>query len=700
MRRFVILSALFIASCATVKVQEDLAQQVNPFIGTDGPGNVYPGATAPFGMVQLSPDNGIAGWDRIAGYFYPDSTIAGFSMTHLSGTGAGDLYDVSFMPTVAPVRVGGGELGIYSSFNHDSEEAYAGYYSVILSDYNLKVELTASERCAVQRYTFPASDSAVVYLNLKKSMNWDALQGAQIEIVNDSTMQGYRFSDGWARNQKLYFVAQFSRSWRSCSVKDSIAKIDFTTTEGEQITVKTAISGTSVAGAWRNFKAEVEGRSFDEVHSATNASWNAHLAKIEIEGGAADDRVNFYTAMYRTMVAPTLFCDVDGAYLGPDGKIHTPMGFKNYSTFSLWDTYRTAHPLLTITNPKAVKDMVASLIAFYDESGALPVWNMWASETDMMIGYHSVPVIVEAYLKGVPMNAERALAACVATADRMEYRGIDQYVKKGYVPSDTNMESVSKTLEYAYDDHCISVMAAKMGRTDIEQRFAARSKAYLNIFKDGFFRPRAADGTFLEPFDAKAYTHHITESNGWQYRFGVQQDVAAMVELLGGKSSFEAALDSMFSLTPLPSDSLPIFSTGMIGQYAHGNEPSHHIAYLYNYIGKAEKASALVTQILKSQYANTPAGLCGNEDCGQMSAWYIMSSLGFYPVDPVSLEYALTTPLFNKATINLEDGKTFVIVKKDKLDVATKYILNGEELKTPFISWADIIAGGTLEFKN
>lgn len=676
---------------------QDLTAYVNPFIGTDGPGNVYPGASAPFGMVQLSPDNGISGWDRIAGYFYPDSTIAGFSMTHLSGTGAGDLYDVSFMPATAPVSYGGKELGVYSKFKHSTEAAYAGYYSVLLADYGIQVELTASERCGVQRYTFPASDSAMVLLNLKKSMNWDALQGAQITAVTDSTVEGYRFSEGWARHQKVYFAAVFSKPWKNITIKDSIAKIEYTTTDGEQITIKTAISGTSIDGAWKNMQAEVAGKSFDDVLAATKSSWNEHLAKIEVSGGTADEKVTFYTAMYRTMIAPTLFCDVDGAYMGADGKIHNG-DFKNYSTFSLWDTYRTAHPLLTITNPNRVSDMVASFVAFYDQSGALPVWNLWGSETDMMIGYHSVPVIVEAYLKGVPMDADKALAACVATADREAYRGIGDYVKLGYVPSDKNIESVSKTIEYAYDDYCIAIMAQKMGKTELAARFEARSKHYINVFKDGFFRPRTAAGEFTTPFDPKLYTTDITESNGWQYRFGVQQDVMAMVDLMGGSDGFEAALDSMFSLYPLPSDSLPIFSTGMIGQYAHGNEPSHHVAYLYNYIGKPEKSSALALQILRSQYSNTPLGLCGNEDCGQMSAWYIMAAMGFYPVDPVSLNYALSTPLFEKVVIELGGGKNFIIEKVGAGDVTKEYILNGVKLETPFITWQQIIDGGNLKF--
>ncbi len=396
------------------------------------------------------------------------------------------------------------------------------------------------------------------------------------------------------------------------------------------------------------------------------------------------------------MLAPTVFNDVDGSYRGGDMEVHKD-DFTNYSTFSLWDTYRTAHPLLTLTNPQRVEDMISSLLAFNDQSGALPVWNMWGNETDMMIGYHAVPVIVEAYLKGVKMDAKRALNACVATARRGSYRGIGHFVRKGYVPAQES-ESVSKTLEYAYDDWCISVMARQMGEDEIAEEFFKRSQNYKNIFKNGFFQPKDSNGNFLENFDPKLYTEHITESNGWQYRFAVQQDVGAMVELMGGSDAFEAALDSMFTLNSEPTDSLPIFSTGMIGQYVQGNEPSHHIAYLYNFIDKPEKSAKLVSTIINSQYSNTIGGLCGNEDCGQMSAWYVMSALGFYPVDPVSLEYALGLPLFERASIKLDGEKVFRVIKRGDGEQPIEYFLNGERLETPFIKWSDIVGGGELVF--
>ncbi|MFI3298470.1 MAG: GH92 family glycosyl hydrolase [Rikenellaceae bacterium] len=696
-RRFIVILLLAFSLLIGCSPSEDFsyAKRVNTFIGTENGGNVYPGASAPFGMVQLSPDNGLSGWYRIAGYHYPDTTIAGFSMTHLSGTGAGDLYDISFMPATAPLRIGAGELGVYSSFKHASEESYAGYYSVLLDTYDIKVELTATERCGVQRYTFPESDEAVVILNLKKTMNWDALTKAEIKVIDNKTIAGYRYSTGWATDQRVYFYTEFSEPFIECSIIDSIARFEWKTTKGKQITVKTAISATSAEGAKRNFS-EVEGRSFDEIQRATTAQWNRDLSCIEIEGATPDEETIFYTALYRTMLAPTIYNDVDGAYRGGDLEIHKG-DFTNYSTFSLWDTYRTAHPLLTITNPHRIEGIVESLLSFYDESGALPVWNMWSTETDMMIGYHSVPVIVEAYLKGVKMDAQRALAACVATASQTGYRGIGDYMAIGYVPADEG-ESVSKTIEYAYDDHCIALMAEAMGEDAIAEEFYARANNFKNIFKDGFFQPRGKDGEFLENFDAKEYTHHITESNGWQYRFGAQHDIPAMIALMGGEEFFEMALDSMFTYYPTPSDSLPIFSTGMIGQYAHGNEPSHHIAYLYNYIGKPQKSAHYADTIMRTQYSNTPAGLCGNEDCGQMSAWYVMSALGFYSVDPASLEYALGSPLFPKATIKLPNNKQFIVERNGNGRLPKSYTLNGEELERPFITWSDIISGGTLIF--
>lgn len=701
----------------------DPVSLVNPLIGTDGPGNVYPGVSAPFGMVQLSPDNGTSGWDRIAGYFWPDTTIAGFSHTHLDGTGAGDLYDISYMPAVPPFKVGRGELGVYSVFSHKDETAEAGYYKVFLQNYNTFVELIATERCGMQRYTFPKTTEATVFLNLAKHMNWDYTMGSSLRVVDDRTIEGYRLSEGWAPDQRVYFVAQFSQPFTSYvidtvtsvhsdsvynGIKSHVGRFVFNTTEGKPITVRTAISAVDIAGARRNLAKEMPSFNFDSVRTAQRAVWNAELSKIQVKGGTHDEQVSFYTALYRTMLAPTLFDDVDGRYFGPDKQIHRGdvpgEGGHNYSTFSLWDTYRAAHPLYTFMHPERVREMASSMLNFYDQHGMLPVWPLWGNETDMMIGYHSVPVLVEAALKGLLPDSllNRVLAACVGTANRDDYRGIGLYKQLGYVPADAEKESLSKTLEYAYDDWCIAQLARRMGRDSVYNDFILRSKNYMNVFQpaSGFMQPRLASGEWVPGFDPKEYTEHITESNGWQYLWAVQQDVEGLIRLMRGPVQFEKRLDEMFALHPEAADSLPIFSTGMIGQYAHGNEPSHHVAYLYNYIGKPEKTQRYVSEILRTQYSDRPDGLCGNEDCGQMSAWYVFSAMGFYPVDPVSLNYAVGTPLFEESVMHLPNGKTFTVrapgVSAERYRIE-KMALDGKPLGAPFITWEDIMQGGMLE---
>lgn len=714
------LAACLTACETSEKTTEDLADLVNPLIGTDYTGNVYPGANAPFGMVQLSPDNGRNGWDWIAGYFYPDTTIAGFSHTHLSGTGAGDLYDISFMPVVPPVKTTQGVLGPYSTFSHDDETVKANYYQVLLKDYGINVELVATQRCGMQRYTFPKTEEATVILNLAKAMNWDYTMGSELRIVDDRTIEGYRFSEGWAKDQRVYFVTQFSQPFTQSTIdtitsqhrnsfyagrKSHIGTFVFNTTDNPQVIVRTAISPVDIEGARKNLAAEMPDFEFEKVRLAEHEKWNKELQKIEVKGGTHDERVNFYTALYRSMIAPVVFSDVDGRYYGADLKIHSTNGeWENYTTFSLWDTYRAAHPLYTFMHPERVKDMVQAMLAFYDQHNMLPVWPLWGNETDMMIGYHSVPVVVEAYLKGqVPAEwGERILAACVGTANRDDYRAIGLYKELGYVPADKEGESLSKTLEYAYDDWAIAQLAKKMGKDDVYNEFLLRSKYYQNVFQpaSGFMQPRLSSGEWKPGFDPKAYTGDITESNGWQYLWHVQQDVPGLISLMRGPEQFEKRLDEMFTLYPEANDTLPTFSTGMIGQYAHGNEPSHHVAYLYNYIGKPEKTQDYVRKIMDEMYKNTPDGLCGNEDCGQMSAWYAFSAMGFYPVDPVSLTYAIGTPIFEESVIQMPGGKAFTVkapgVSKENYHVAGM-TLNGQPVAAPFISWADMVQGGTLE---
>lgn len=682
-------AALFSSQAAEI---EDFTKYVNPFIGTDYTGNTYPGVQLPHGLVQLSPDNGLPGWDRIAGYFYPDSTIAGFSHTHLSGTGAGDLYDISFMPVVEPVKIADKPLGVHSKFCHDSESACAGYYKVTLADYNIDVELTASEHCGIQQYTWPSKGGKVI-LNLAKATNWDATKTTDVEIVDSVTIRGSRFSDGWARNQKVWFETRFSKPFNRVetdTVGGHVVTFSFDTQPGEKLVIVTAISGTDARGAHNNIVAEAPHNNFDRYLLGAKSEWNKILKKIEVNTGDIDEKTIFYTALYHSLLAPVVFSDVDGRYRGPDGVIHQcAEGHKHYSTFSTWDTYRAAHPLYTILEPTAAADMAQSLIDFGIQNGRLPVWSMWASETDMMIGYHSVPIIVDAILKKLPgIDAETALGECIRTARKDDYRSIGEYRRLGYVPCDKDsVWSLSKTLEYAYDDACIARLAKYLGDDSIYREFSQRAQNYLNVYnpETGFMQPKRSDGSFADTFDPQQYTKDICESNAWQYLWSVQHDIPGLIELLGGKTALEKKLD-LFFCEKADSASLPLFSTGMIGQYAHGNEPSHHVAYLYNYTNHPEKGREYLRQIMTTLYKNAPDGLCGNEDCGQMSAWYVLSSLGFYPLDPVSGEYEIGCPMFESAKIHLDNGNTFNVCRKD---------LNNNTSRK--IKHSDIVNGRTIK---
>ncbi len=713
---FLLLLAL--AGCAkgSAADRDDLSTFVDPMIGTDFTGNTYPGAQAPFGMVQLSPDNGLPGWDRISGYFYPDSTIAGFSHTHLSGTGAGDLYDISFMPMTLPMKEAPAPLGIHSRFSHDREEASAGYYKVHLDDYDIDVELTATPRAGIQRYTFPEANSGII-LNLDKAMNWDRTLDSRVEVIDSVTIAGYRFSDGWARNQKVYFATRFSRPVDALSFErrtiteneDSvgqgvIASLYFPTKKGDQVTVTTALSPTSVEDALANLRAETPEDDFDLYREQTRRDWNDRLGKIRVETTDSVQKKIFYTALYHSMLAPTLYNNADGSYLGPDGQVHKADGWTNYSTFSLWDTYRASHPLFTIIAPEAAGDMARSLVEFAAQNGQLPVWTMWASETDMMIGYHSAPVIVDAILKNLGgIDARKALDLMVQTARKGNYRQLDDYMKLGYVPvREGDNWSMSKTMEYAFDDWCIALLAEKLGDKEIQQEFAARALNYANTFNPatGFFQPRNADGSFVTPFVPEEYTEDICESNAWQYLFSVQHDIPGMTKLFGGKERLEQKLDSMFTYVN-PDIELPIFSTGMIGQYAQGNEPGHHVPYLYNLTDSPWKGADYLRKIMGDLYTASPDGICGNDDTGQMSAWYVFSALGFYPVNPVDGLYAIGAPAFPRAEIALPGGKTLTITAENLSD-ENRYVesvtLNGRQLTTPWLSHKDLMEGGSLSF--
>lgn len=699
------------------KVEEDLIGYTNPMIGTDFTGNTYPGAQVPFGMVQLSPDNGLPGWDRISGYYYPDSTIAGFSHTHLSGTGAGDLYDISFMPVTNPYKTGAEPLGIYSSFSHNDESASAGYYRVLLKDYNIHVELTATERCGIQRYTFPESESSI-FLNLKKAMNWDFTADSHIEIVDSCTIRGYRHSWGWSPKQYIYFQTRFSRPFdafqldtTAITTKDkgrigtaAIARFDFKTKQNEEILVTTALSGTSMEAAARNLEAEAPKDDFDFYMKQAQENWTKELVKIEVTSDDADKKTIFYTAMYHAMLAPTIYSDVDGSYFGPDGQVHQAEGWTNYSTFSLWDTYRASHPLFTYLQPERVSDMIQCFLHFYEQNGALPLWNLYGWETDMMIGYHAVPVIVDAYLKGIgDFDPVKALEACVTTANRDDYRSIGFYKEKGYVASDHENWSMSKTMEYAYDDYCIARMAEAMGEKEIADEFYRRSQNYRNVFnpETSFMQPRDSKGNFIPNYDPEAYIEDICESNGWQYYWSVAHDIDGLIELTGGEARFAERLDSMFTYETADKSKLPIFSTGMIGQYAHGNEPGHHVIYLYNRIKQPWKTQQYAAQVMHTLYKNMPDGICGNEDCGQMSSWYVFSAMGFYSVDPISGQYEIGSPIFPEVKMYLANGKTFV-VRAENVSDENIYIqsvtVNGQPYSKSYITHEMIMQGDTIHF--
>ncbi|MGQ1889918.1 GH92 family glycosyl hydrolase [Thermophagus sp. OGC60D27] len=703
------------------KSEERLTSWVNPFMGTDGPGNTYPGATLPFGMVQLSPDIGMPGWDRIAGYFWPDTIITSFSHLHLTGTGAGDLYDILLTPVNSKAIKMLPENGNrpYSRFKHDNEKAEPGYYQVFLSDFGINAELTTTQRTGLHQYTFSEDDNSGFIIDLGYALNWDRPVKTGIIIEDDRTISGYRFSSGWAPDQRVWFVARFSKPFQkvqlfkdnqlvnSDSVSGQLTKIDvrFKTNEGEKVMVKVGLSSADLKGARKAIDMEAPEWNFEKYRQEASNHWEKELQKIKIKTPNPIWKETFYTTLYQSMLAPTLYSDANGNYKGADGDKHHAEGYDKYDTFSLWDTFRAAHPLYTIMHPNRVPDMINSMLSHYDETGLLPVWSMQGNETNMMIGYHAVPVIVDAYLKGIGgFNVEKAYEACKSNAMSNNH-GIDQYRELGYVPATNKHEewSVSKTLEYAYDDWCIAIFAKALGKTDDYTYFKKRASYWKNHFdsQTGFMRPRMSDGKFVTPFNPLEYTKHFCESNGWHYFWFVPHDIETLRDTLGIEH-FSHRLDSMFTLVPSANDDLPIFSTGMIGQYAHGNEPSHHVAYLYHFTGESWKTQQRVRQILTNMYKPVPNGHCGNEDCGQMSAWYVLSSMGFYPVNPAEGKYYLGTPLWKEAIIELQNNKTFVI-KAPKVNDSNLFIkevyLNGNKLNRPWITHQEIISGGTLYFE-
>ncbi|PWD97875.1 GH92 family glycosyl hydrolase [Marinilabilia rubra] len=718
-----LLILLFTVNSCSQKTdsEERLTRFVNPFMGTDGPGNTYPGATVPFGMVQLSPDIGYSGWDRIAGYFWPDSIITGFSHLHLTGTGAGDLYDILLTPVNSRATKTTPENGNrpYSLFSHNNEHAEPGYYQVFLQDYGINAELSATKRTGIHQYTFPEDENSGFIIDLGYALNWDSPVITSITIEDNQTISGYRFSSGWAPDQRVWFVAKFSKPFDTAtlfndekkvvgdSVKAQHTKVDlrFKTSENEKVVVKLGISSAAKEGARLAIKQEAPKWCFEDLRKSASNQWEKELNKIKVESDNQTWKETFYTGLYQSMLAPTLYSDATGHYKGADGKIHKAEGYDKYDTFSLWDTFRAAHPLYTIMHPDRVPDMIQSMLSHYRETGLLPVWSMQGNETNMMIGYHAVPVIVDAYFKGIGgFDAEEAYEACLSNA-MSDGHGIKEYRELGYVPLSEDHEnwSVSKTLEYAYDDWCIAMFAKALGKDKDYDYFMKRANNWKNHFdpQTGFMRPKKASGAFIDHFVPREYTQDFCESNGWHYFWFVPQDIEGLREKLGDER-FSQRLDSMFTFSPGPDADLPIFSTGMIGQYAHGNEPSHHVAYLYNYTGESWKTQKRVRQILTNMYKPVPNGHCGNEDCGQMSSWFVFSSMGFYPVNPADGKYHIGSPLWKKATIQVEDNKTFT-VEAPNVSTENMYIqsvkLNGEKLERPWITHEELSNGGTLKFE-
>jgi predicted alpha-1,2-mannosidase len=709
---------LFVALFSSCSKKNELVDYVDPFIGTGGHGHTYPGASLPFGMVQLSPDTRLEGWDGCSGYHFSDSIIYGFSHTHLSGTGCSDYGDILLMPTATnPTFNNGseGENGYSSSFKKENEIAKPGFYKVYLDDNKVDVELSCSKRVGFHKYTFDEEDTVNVILDL---VHRDVLRESDIIKIGDNKIEGKRISSAWAKEQHIYFAIEFSQPIQNMygqvrnkkdyfvdsDAKDPLQKaiFGFRLDKSKELLVKVAISAVSTEGAWKNMEAEIPHWDFEKVKNEAKEEWNKELGKIKVEGGTESQKTIFYSALYHSMLAPNLYSDVDGKYRGRDLQIHEADGFDYYTVFSLWDTYRGEHPLLTIIDEKRTNDFIKTMLKQYEEGGALPVWELGANETMCMIGYHSIPVIADAYMKGIRnFDAELAFEAMKHSAN-INHLGISEYKTFGYIPANLEHESVSKTLEYAYDDWCIAQMAKELGKTEDYEYYIKRAQFYINIIdEDGFARPKM-NGSWLYPFDPKEVNIHYTEANSWQYSFYAPQDVSGLMKMKGGKEKFIENLDQLFAESTETTGREQADITGLIGQYAHGNEPSHHIAYLYAYAGEPWKTQEITRRIMDELYSNQTDGYCGNEDCGQMSAWYVLSAMGFYPVCPGSNEYVIGSPIFDKVTIQLENGEEFVIEAKNN-SKENKYIqsctLNGNEYQKSFITHEDILKGGTLSFE-
>lgn len=716
----------FAFSCTTqekVENKTDYTVYVDPYIGSGEHGHVFVGANVPFGAIQAGPQNIHKGWDWCSGYHYSDSVIIGFSHTHLSGTGCADLGDILLMPYTGEVRTARGEQdnieGTASSYyKHANETVSPGYYSLLM-DNGVKVELTTTERTALHRYTYPEGSEQRLLINLKEG-NGDRAYETYLKKIDDNTIEGFRFSKGWSPRHKVYFTMKTDQPIESLAVfnDDAVAGNDELSGESVKgvvtfknntpnVQVKIAISSVSCANALANMNAEVEHWDFDQVHKDAIDKWNNQLASVVID--TKDERAKkiFYTSMYHAFIAPTLYCDVNGDFRGHDDKVYTNNNWKNYSTFSLWDTYRTLNPLFTIIKPEMVGDIVNSFLSIYDQQGKLPIWPLVGGETECMPGYSAVPIIADAYLKGFTgFDAERAYADMVSSATYEKQNGVPYVLEKGYIPCDKIHEATSIAMEYAADDWGISQMAKKMGKTEDYQTFLKRGKYYEQYYdKDiNFIRPKMNDGSWRTPYNPFRSVHGVgdfTEGTGWQYTFFVPQHPEGLIALMGGDANFVSKLDSLFIVEGDMGEGASSDISGLIGQYAHGNEPSHHVAYLYPYAGEQWKTAEKVRFIQDEFYTDKPEGVIGNEDCGQMSAWHIMSALGFYQVNPSNGVLVFGSPLFDKASVRLPEGKTFDIVaqnnSKDNIYIQS-VLLNGKPYNNSYILYDDVMKGGNLTF--
>lgn len=708
---FVLFICLIIGQLPAQKLHEN----VNTFIGTDGHGHTYPGASFPFGMVQLSPDTRLTGWDGCSAYHFSDSIIYGFSHTHLSGTGCSDYGDILFMPYSGDIdylQIPENGKWIYSTFSHNDETAEPGYYKVNLKDENIDVELTTSQRAGAHLYNFNGKQ-ANVFLDLEHR---DQVIESQLEILGKNKIQGYRISKAWAAEQHVYFYAEFSKDMagydiliddkviKPVNLKKFVGKnikAAFKFRDEDELMMKIGISAVSTENAKENLEKEIAHWDFKKTKNEAQNAWNKELGKITIKGGTPEQQTIFYTALYHSFLNPNLFMDVNGEYRGRDLKVHKAKDFENFTVFSLWDTYRATHPLFVLLQKQRTIDFIKTFIAQFEQGGELPVWELAANETDCMIGYHSVSVIADSYIKGIKgFDVEKAYEAMKSAAVQDD-RGLKFYKEFGYLPGDKESESVSKTLEYAYDDWCIAQMAKALKKDEDYKLFSERGQYFKNIYdpESGFMRAKL-NGLWQSPFDPKEVNFHFTEANSWQYSFYAPQDITGLIEINGGNDVFEKKLDMLFSENSETTGREQADITGLVGQYAHGNEPSHHMAYLYNFIGKPWKTQKLVRHIMDELYTSEADGLCGNEDCGQMSSWYVFSALGFYPVTPGKAEYIIGTPIFPEATLNFENGRKFT-VKAANVSEKNIYIqnatLNGKEYTKSYLNHEDLVKGGMLE---